>query len=159
MLSWTRPALAAALLLPLIAASTVHGRASQEDSSKRALPDTATGEDIFVAACATCHGIDGKGPPADMVGFELPLPNGHDFPDFTDCATNTVEPMADWMAVAHRGGPVRALDRRMPAFGDALSDEQIERAIKHLWTFCTDRVLAARRPEPAARVFHREGVS
>ena len=61
MLSWTRPALAATLLLPLIAASTVHGRASQEDSSKRALPDTATGEDIFVAACATCHGVDGKG--------------------------------------------------------------------------------------------------
>jgi hypothetical protein len=42
------------------------------------------------------------------------------------------------MAVAHRGGPVRALDRRMPAFGDALTDDQLERAIKHLWTFCTD---------------------
>ena len=66
MLTWTRPALAAVVLLHLIAAGTVHGRASQEDSSKRALPDTATGEDIFVAACATCHGIDGKGPPADI---------------------------------------------------------------------------------------------
>jgi hypothetical protein len=42
------------------------------------------------------------------------------------------------MAVAHRGGPVRALDRRMPAFGDALSDDQIERAVKYLWTFCED---------------------
>jgi mono/diheme cytochrome c family protein len=136
-LSWTRPALAATLLLSLIAARTVHGRASQEEASKRALPDTATGEDIFVAACATCHGLDGKGPPPD-IGLELPLPNGHQLPDFTDCATNTVEPLADWMAVAHRGGPVRALDRRMPAFGDALSDAQLERAIKHLWTFCSD---------------------
>jgi hypothetical protein len=46
--------------------------------------------------------------------------------------------MGDWMAVAHRGGPVRALDRRMPAFGDALSEEQIARAVKYLWTFCDD---------------------
>ena len=91
-----------------------------------------------MAACATCHGMDGKGSPPAVVGFDLPLPNGHTFPDFTDCATNTVEPLGDWMAVAHRGGPVRALDRRMPAFGDALSDEQIERAIRYLWTFCDD---------------------
>jgi hypothetical protein len=101
------------------------------------LPDAATGEQIFVAACAACHGIDGKGPPA-TIGFELPLPNGHHLPDFTDCSTNTVEPLADWMAVAHRGGPVRALDRRMPAFGDALSNAQLERAVKYLWTFCSD---------------------
>jgi hypothetical protein len=73
-----------------------------------------------------------------VVGFTLPLPNGHGFPDFNDCATNTVEPLADWMAVAHRGGPVRALDRHMPAFGDALSEDQLEQAIRHLWTFCTD---------------------
>jgi len=82
--------------------------------------------------------MDGKGSPSAVVGFDLPLPNGHDFPDFTDCATNTVEPLGDWMAVAHRGGPVRGLDRRMPAFGDALSEEQIERAVKYLWTFCDD---------------------
>jgi hypothetical protein len=82
--------------------------------------------------------MDGKGSSPAVVGFDLPLPNGHEFPDFTDCATNTVEPLGDWMAVAHRGGPVRALDRRMPAFGDALSDEQIEQAVKYLWTFCDD---------------------
>ena len=82
--------------------------------------------------------MDGKGSSSAVVGFDLPLPNGHAFPDFTDCATNTVEPLGDWMAVAHRGGPVRALDRRMPAFGDALSDEQIERAVKYLWSFCDD---------------------
>ena len=85
-----------------------------------------------------CHGPDGTGAPRSVVGFELPLPNGHDFPDFTDCATNTVEPLSDWVAVAARGGPVRALDRHMPAFGDALSAEQLDRVVRHLWTFCTD---------------------
>jgi len=100
-------------------------------------PDS-TGEEIFRMACSTCHGVDGKGAKSNVVGFELPLPNGHDFPDFNDCPTNTVEPLGDWSAVVHRGGPIRGLDRHMPAFGDALSDEQIERAIKHLWSFCTD---------------------
>jgi mono/diheme cytochrome c family protein len=112
--------------------------AAQASSQNAALPATATGEQVFVAACATCHGMDGKGSPQSVVGFELPLPNGHDFPDLTDCSINTVEPLADWMAVAHRGGPVRALDRRMPAFGDALTPDQIERAVKYLWTFCDD---------------------
>jgi hypothetical protein len=87
----------------------------------------------------TCHGRDGKGAPSSVVGFDLPLPNGHGFPDFTDCPTNTVEPSGDWMAVVHSGGPVRGLDRHMPAFGDALSAEQIERVVKHAWTFCRDK--------------------
>jgi mono/diheme cytochrome c family protein len=130
--------LVAAALLPLLAASTVYGRPSAQSPEGHALPEAAGGDAIFLAACAACHGIDGRGPEAARVGFELPLSNGHQLPDFTDCATNTVEPLADWMAVAHRGGPVRALDRRMPAFGDALSDAQIESAIRYLWTFCTD---------------------
>ena len=33
---------------------------------------------------------------------------------------------------------MRALDRHMPAFGDALSDDQIEQAVKYLWSFCDD---------------------
>jgi mono/diheme cytochrome c family protein len=98
----------------------------------------APGHEIYRQACAACHGGDGTGQPQSVVGFQLPLPNGHDLPDFTDCATNTVEPMADWLAVVHRGGPVRALDRRMPAFGEALTESQIELALRHIWTFCDD---------------------
>ena len=136
----TRPTLllVCAVIAALSARVTPALASQSSSSSETALPANATGQEIFVAACATCHGMDGKGSPPAVVGFDLPLPNGHTFPDFTDCATNTVEPLGDWMAVAHRGGPVRALDRRMPAFGDALSDEQIERAIRYLWTFCDD---------------------
>ncbi|MEQ1756927.1 MAG: c-type cytochrome [Vicinamibacterales bacterium] len=103
-----------------------------------ALPPAATGEQIYQAACATCHAPDGTGSPQSVVGFALPLPNGHDFPDFTDCPTNTVEPFGDWIAVATRGGPVRALDRHMPAFGDALSPEQLEKVVRYVKTLCTD---------------------
>jgi mono/diheme cytochrome c family protein len=101
------------------------------------VPADATGKQIFDAACATCHGADGAGAPRSMVGF-TPLANGHDLPDFTDCSINTVEPTPDWVAVVHGGGPIRGLDRHMPAFGDALSADEIERAVKYLWTFCTD---------------------
>jgi mono/diheme cytochrome c family protein len=111
----------------------------RDGESSPALPPDASGQTIYRAACVTCHGADGRGSPSSVVGFALPLANGHSFPDFADCPTNTVEPSGDWMAVVHSGGPVRALDRHMPAFGDALSADQIERVVQYLWTFCRDR--------------------
>jgi mono/diheme cytochrome c family protein len=97
-----------------------------------ALPVAPTGEDVYRAACATCHGADGRGSPTSVVGFDTPLP------DFTDCAFSSGEPDPDWTAVVQEGGPVRGLDRHMPAFGDALSKRGIALAIGHLRTFCTD---------------------
>jgi hypothetical protein len=134
----------AGALLCVCVLGTVSLRAAQDLSTpptslEHALPEAATGEQIYRQACATCHSLDGRGSPQSVVGFELPLPNGHVIPDFTDCSTNTVEPLADWAAVVHRGGPIRALDRHMPAFGDALTPDQIEQAVKHIWTFCEDR--------------------
>ena len=101
-------------------------------SLDNALPKDATGEDIFRMTCSTCHGIDGRGSPQSVVGFDVP------FPDFTDCSINTPEPAGDWSSVIHRGGPIRGLDHHMPAFGDALSDDQIDAVIKYLWSFCKD---------------------
>jgi len=129
-------------LLCLLLAASVSLRGAQAESPQtsleRTLPADASGEEIYRQACVACHGSDGAGQQQSVLGFELPLPNGHDLPDFNDCGTNTVEPLADWFAVAHRGGPVRALDRHMPAFGDALTGDQIERVVKYLWTFCQD---------------------
>ena len=91
------------------------------------------GEQVFRAACAACHGEDGRGRPQSVVGFSTPLP------DFTDCSFTTPEPDADWIAIVHQGGPVRAFDRKMPAFGDALSEEQILAAIGYLRGLCRSR--------------------
>jgi mono/diheme cytochrome c family protein len=126
-------------LLCLSLAGTASVRAAQDGSPRgRVLPADASGEEIYRQACAACHSVDGAGQPRSVLGFQLPLPNGHDLPDFNDCATNTVEPLADWVAVANRGGPIRGLDRHMPAFGDALTADQIERVVKYVWTFCDD---------------------
>jgi hypothetical protein len=91
------------------------------------------GQRLYRAACAACHGSDGRGQPRATVGFATPLP------DFTDCAFATPEADADWMAVVHRGGPIRAFDRRMPAFGDALSEHQIQEIIVYIRSLCRDR--------------------
>jgi mono/diheme cytochrome c family protein len=112
--------LAAGLILPLTAA--VQTENGQERSAK----------EIYMAACAACHGADGKGQSQTRVGFDTPLP------DFTDCNFATREPNADWVAVAHQGGPTRGFAQLMPAFGEALSIEELEKAVEYTRTFCPD---------------------
>ncbi len=88
--------------------------------------------DVFRTACANCHGVDGRGAPKSRVGFDTPLP------DFTDCNFASREPDSDWMAIIHEGGPARGFARMMPAFGDLLSDRQVEAAVERLRAFCGD---------------------
>jgi len=92
-----------------------------------------SGEQIYKAACATCHGSDGRGRGQHRVGFETALP------DFSDCSFSTREPNGDWGSVTAEGGPARVFDKMMPAFGDALSEAEIERTLEHLRGFCHDK--------------------
>jgi mono/diheme cytochrome c family protein len=87
---------------------------------------------VYEAACAACHGADGRGLNAALLAIEA------DLPDFTDCDFAAREPDSDWYAIAHEGGPVRGFDELMPAFGEALEPKQIEAAVAHIRTFCTD---------------------
>ena len=97
-----------------------------------AAAEPAADANLYRSACAACHDEDGRGRPLEEVGFSTALP------DFTDCAFASREPDPDWYAVIHEGGPVRAFDRMMPAFGDALSDLEIAAILRHVRTFCTD---------------------
>ena len=89
------------------------------------------GSEIYRTACAGCHGPDGRGMPQDRVGFDIPMP------DLSDC-NFTREPDHDWAGVIHDGGPARAFDHTMPAFGAALTQEEIDRTIEHVRGFCGD---------------------
>jgi mono/diheme cytochrome c family protein len=91
-----------------------------------------TGRQLFEANCAACHGVDGRGNPQPQVGFDVPLP------DFTDCDFTSREPKADWVGVASEGGPLRGFDTIMPAFGDALSDEELELLLGHVYGLCEE---------------------
>jgi mono/diheme cytochrome c family protein len=86
--------------------------------------------ELYQTACAACHGADGRGKSPAELGFETPVP------DFTSCTFATREPDGDWGAVTHSGGPVRGFDAMMPAFGDALTWDEIELTLQHVRSFC-----------------------
>jgi mono/diheme cytochrome c family protein len=89
-----------------------------------------SGAQLFGEACAACHGLDGKGKDASVLGFDVPTP------DFTDCQFAPREASADWVTVAHEGGPARGFSQRMPAFGGAFSEQDLYKIIAHVKTFC-----------------------
>ena len=49
------------------------------------------GQQLYQAACAACHGSDGRGQPVAVRGFDV------DLPDFTDCGLTTPEADLDWL--------------------------------------------------------------
>jgi mono/diheme cytochrome c family protein len=95
-------------------------------------PEEQTARDSYQSACAACHGPDGRGVSPSTLGFDTLVP------DFTDCSFATPEPDADWMAVVHDGGPARAFDRRMPAFGGALTEATLRQILDYIRGFCPD---------------------
>jgi mono/diheme cytochrome c family protein len=93
-----------------------------------------SGEAIFNAGCAGCHGPRGAGADDTTIGFEKPST----YPDFTDCATTTPERDVDWRAIITKGGHGRGFSRIMPSFVDALTAEQIDAVIAYLRGQCVD---------------------
>lgn len=91
----------------------------------------AEGERIYQSVCATCHGNDGRGEPGRRL-FSI------DMPDFTECSFATREPDADFFAVAHEGGPVRAFSPIMQGHGATLGEEGIRSALAYVRGFCSD---------------------
>src|SRR5439155_489311 len=90
-----------------------------------------SGPEIYVQACAPCHGADGRGAPAGS-GITVPLP------DFTDCAVSTAETTANWAGLVRRGGRFLGMSDEMPAFGDALTEEEIRAVLAYLRSFCAE---------------------
>jgi len=88
--------------------------------------------ELYQAACASCHGLDGTGAPSTQVVFDVPLP------DFTDCSFASREPDSDWGGVAAEGGPLRGFSEIMPAFGDALTPDEVSAVLGHIRTLCDE---------------------
>jgi mono/diheme cytochrome c family protein len=97
----------------------------------RAALATPDGKQLFEDACATCHGVDGKGAPT---GSSITVP----LPDFTDCNTVTREPDPDWSALAAHGGAFLGMSPQMPAFADVLTPDEIHAILDYIRSFCRD---------------------
>jgi mono/diheme cytochrome c family protein len=92
---------------------------------------------LYAQACAACHGVDGGGLAADS-----PLAATFDSSpaSFLDPLFNSREPAADWFLVVKHGGKKIGLSDKMPAYGEALSDAQIDEVVGYLKTLAgTDR--------------------
>jgi len=118
------------VLAVLFVVSTVLSAASVKLPSNGDRPRTGRG--LYRMACAACHGVDGTGAPSSTVGFDTPLP------DFTDCQFGPREADEDWAMVIRQGGPARGFSKIMPAFAEALTDEEIDKILAHVRTFCPD---------------------
>jgi mono/diheme cytochrome c family protein len=92
------------------------------------------GADIYRAACAACHGADGRGAPDSLRGFEPPPT----FPDFTHCQATAREGNDFWSAIVHNGGPGRGFSEIMPSFREALTDGEIDAVLEYLRHFCRE---------------------
>jgi len=117
------PLIAAVFATPVLLATLSGGLFAEAERS---------GRELYRWACSNCHGIDGRGAPQSRVAFDLPLP------DFSDCDFANREPDVDWVAVSHGGGPARGFSELMPAFGDALSVDELERTVEYIRGFCVD---------------------
>ena len=121
-------AIATASLFGLILLlTTASARAAASDHLR-------TGDEIYRAACAGCHGGDGMGTDRTLIGFEPP----DTFPDFTRCDQTTPEEDIAWTSIIRNGGPSRGFAQIMPAFGDALSAAQIKAVVARLRSFCSE---------------------
>ncbi len=107
------------LLLPLLIAAA---------PEKQLQPD---GRLLFQQNCAACHGNNGAGDrKASDIGFDIKMP------DFTDCSFASREADTDWLSSMHRGGRARAFPHAMPAFDQALTEDEMQAIVKFLRGKC-----------------------
>ncbi|MEJ2086107.1 MAG: cytochrome c [Acidobacteriota bacterium] len=110
------------LLTPALGGAEVAAAQANDPSTW----DTGT---LYQRACAACHGSDGSGLAPDhpnYANFESPPA------DLTDPLFNSREPSADWSMVVKYGGARLGLSAQMPAYGSALTDEQIDDLVAYL---------------------------
>lgn len=129
-MSRIRPYIGGVGVLAIVALSATLVSAAQQE--QRTAPGGRSGREVFETTCIACHGPDGRGTANPVLTKILTLP------DFTDCNFAVREPSADWLAVAHNGGPARGFSPLMPPWGTLYTTDELERAVAHLRTFCAD---------------------
>jgi mono/diheme cytochrome c family protein len=116
----------------LLLAGTLASASGQRMTVSPAHPNLKNGKTVWNNGCIACHGADGKGAPESSTVFTRP----DTWPDMSRCDQTTPEPDSAYKAVILHGGRGLGFSQIMPAFGDLLTDEQVDDVIAYLRTFC-----------------------
>ena len=92
--------------------------------------EIAQGVEIFQTHCATCHGpAGGPDPDSPLVQSLGVVPA-----NFADALFNSREPASDWKIVITHGGPALGFSDKMPAFGEILTEQDIDAVLVYIKT-------------------------
>ena len=80
------------------------------------------------------------------------------FPTSPTAPSRPSNPMPTGWRCRTMAGRHAAFDRRMPAFGDAMTDAELQRVLDYIRGFCARPCVAAWRAQHAAAARHREGI-
>jgi mono/diheme cytochrome c family protein len=92
--------------------------------------DLARGAEIYAANCMTCHGPTGHPDPDSALVQALGIVPA----DFADALFNSREPASTWKLVITHGGPPVGFSDKMPAFGAALTESDIDAVLAYVKT-------------------------
>ena len=105
--------------------------AAQDDSIAVARIEFMSGKELYADFCSRCHGQDGRGKISEEMIGNMDAPP----PDFTDPYFSSGEKRRSWFNVIKYGGGIEGLSMSMPAWGEAISDSQINQLVDRLKSF------------------------
>ena len=120
-----RPALSG-LCLALWLGAAVSGAARADEGTA----GLARGQEVYTSICATCHGPAGRPDPDSALVQSLGVVPAN----FSDPLFNSREPGSDWKIVVTHGGPALGFSEQMPAFGESLSEADIDAVLAYIKT-------------------------
>jgi mono/diheme cytochrome c family protein len=92
--------------------------------------DLKRGEEIFSTNCVSCHGPKGRPDPDSPLVKALGVAPAN----FSDALFNSREPVSAWKTVVTQGGPALGFSAAMPAFGDTLTEQDIDSVLAYIKT-------------------------
>jgi mono/diheme cytochrome c family protein len=128
--SWKDMCLLLVFVMALFGA--VGPRASAQTLHYTRRPNAERGAIVYKSGCIACHGSEGKGAPETSTVFVRP----DTWPDFSRCDQTTSEANSAYKAVIVHGGRGFGFSQIMPAFGDLLTNDQIDDVVAYIRTLC-----------------------
>ena len=97
------------------------------------LSGQGTGDSLYGAWCARCHGAEARGTPVASVRTDVRPA------DLASCPASTAETEDQWVGIVTQGGAAFGLSLDMPAYGEAATRSEERRVGKECSKQCRSR--------------------